>query len=743
MDPETNSVQEENRGIYEEAKHPHFYTILRHESQEIFALPVNPNSMLFKESTLNFRCFQALYKDPLKQKPSKEFIYNLIVFYIYLTISAVILLGSILIFYNQGGISQSAFTFHLIFILAILTLAYVFLYLIHSNTYAFYKNRTLFLLIGICWYSYLILGNQNLLSKELDLPTTANRLPFSVAMVGFMYYYRLIIFDSYRHTIFILFFALVLNIFLTMAISPVDVTEKLCEYFMVSLVLILQTIDSYKVSMNLANIFYRLNNEEEKTQGINEREQNGNSKNVAEFRSEAELVVEKCDYVIKEIENTKKVIIFKEIKERLKNSIKSLKGIRKFLGRSEGRDNININNHSSIDEDDKEFIAQNFLNLTQFAPDRSATRRVTLKSLLTRRIRFSLSHQSLVDSFSQLESLGQDWNFDVFSLHEKAGSTASIIGKHLFHKWEISEMLGVSQDTYYRLFENIELVSAMQNYHKNPYHNAKHAAEVFHSMYYFILNSGLEAAMKPLESVAAMIAALGHDIGHPGVTNRYLVASKNELALRYNDISVLENMHCAMVYQLLNDPQYNIFHNLKSGEWTKTRRQIIEMILHTDMSKHFEILGRFRTRAHSLKDYDEEMAEDRTALLCLTLKCADLGNSCKTFSLHQKWTGLITEEFFLQGDLEKENRMPVSMYCDRETTDIPKSQAGFLKNVCLPLIGAFVLYLRSEKVEKECLRQLEQNLSAWEDRSKARSSIVHLSAEKEEFLTKVKRIKPV
>lgn len=219
-----------------------------------------------------------------------------------------------------------------------------------------------------------------------------------------------------------------------------------------------------------------------------------------------------------------------------------------------------------------------------------------------------------------------------------------------------------------------------------------------------------------------MLAALSHDIGHPGLTNRYLISSKNELALRYNDMSVLENMHCALVYALLNNPQFNIFSSLKTSEWTNSRRLMIEMILNTDMSKHFETLSRFRMRASSLKDFNEELLEDRTSILCMCLKCADLGHSAKVFELHEKWTQLVCEEFFLQGDLEKMNNMPVSIYCDRDDTDVPKSQAGFIRNVCLPLFLVFFSYSKAEYVEKECLKQLYNNLNIWEERSKEKNS---------------------
>ena len=62
--------------------------------------------------------------------------------------------------------------------------------------------------------------------------------------------------------------------------------------------------------------------------------------------------------------------------------------------------------------------------------------------------------------------------------------------------------------------------------------------------------------------MAAVIAALGHDVGHPGVNNRYLVNSSDYLAIRYNDISVLENMHASLTFSLMEGNNCNILGNL-------------------------------------------------------------------------------------------------------------------------------------------------------------------------------------
>ena len=148
------------------------------------------------------------------------------------------------------------------------------------------------------------------------------------------------------------------------------------------------------------------------------------------------------------------------------------------------------------------------------------------------------------------------------------------------------------------------------------------------------------------------------------------------------------------------------------------RKIIIEMILETDMSKHFEMLGKFRTRSSSIGDINLEKLEDKIFVMCMAIKSADIGHSAKITELHEKWTQLVCEEFFHQGDLEKERKLVVSIYCDRETTDIPKSQAGFIKNICLPLYESWSGFLKSDEVYKNCLDQLKINLRNWESKIK-------------------------
>ena len=58
-----------------------------------------------------------------------------------------------------------------------------------------------------------------------------------------------------------------------------------------------------------------------------------------------------------------------------------------------------------------------------------------------------------------------------------------------------------------------------------------------------------------------ILAAACHDVEHPGYNNMYLIETKQQLSLRYNDSSVLENHHAATAFAVMHQDhgKYNIF----------------------------------------------------------------------------------------------------------------------------------------------------------------------------------------
>merc|ERR550532_662814 len=99
-----------------------------------------------------------------------------------------------------------------------------------------------------------------------------------------------------------------------------------------------------------------------------------------------------------------------------------------------------------------------------------------------------------------------------------------------------------------------------------------------------------ELFLTELDQYALLIAAISHDIGHPGVNNGFLSEVGHPLALQYNDRSPLENMHCAKLYSIIAKPEANVFARLSKAEYKEVRKHCIETILHTDMMGHQQMV---------------------------------------------------------------------------------------------------------------------------------------------------------
>jgi hypothetical protein len=56
------------------------------------------------------------------------------------------------------------------------------------------------------------------------------------------------------------------------------------------------------------------------------------------------------------------------------------------------------------------------------------------------------------------------------------------------------------------------------------------------------------------------------------------------------------------------------------------------------------------------------------------------------------WANKVMNEFYRQGDKEKEMDLPVSFLCDRESTNLPKGQIGFIEGVVLPFYLSIIKF---------------------------------------------------
>jgi hypothetical protein len=151
---------------------------------------------------------------------------------------------------------------------------------------------------------------------------------------------------------------------------------------------------------------------------------------------------------------------------------------------------------------------------------------------------------------------------------------------------------------------------------------------------------------------------------------------RSDFALCYNDRSVLENHHLQYAFQLLKKEELNILQGLSPVEFAEVRALVIDMVLATDMSAHFEHVKQMRLLLSAPDSASLLSDEHRSKVLCLLLHTADISHPGKPWETHTQWTDRITDEFFRQGDWEKELALPLSPLCDRSTTPLTESQIG-------------------------------------------------------------------
>ncbi|XP_078010027.1 3',5'-cyclic-AMP phosphodiesterase 4A isoform X8 [Phascolarctos cinereus] len=406
----------------------------------------------------------------------------------------------------------------------------------------------------------------------------------------------------------------------------------------------------------------------------------------------------------------------------------------------------------------------------------------------------------------ELENLNK-WGLNIFQVAEFSnGRSLGCIMYTIFQERDLLKTFKIPADTLVTYMLTLE-----DHYHADvAYHNSLHAADVLQSTHVLLATPALDAVFTDLEILAALFAAAIHDVDHPGVSNQFLINTNSELALMYNDESVLENHHLAVGFKLLQEENCDIFQNLNKRQRQSLRRMVIDMgckdacplplrllhvvtlgenvrrgpcwssprltppkcslavitlpeprpetclllhqsnctclgrlpiwllstgiysmqdpqdqwqwqprvvwghpkVLATDMSKHMSLLADLKTMVETKKVTSSGVLlldnyTDRIQVLRNMVHCADLSNPTKPLALYRQWTDRIMEEFFRQGDKERERGMEISPMCDKHTASVEKSQVGFIDYIVHPLWETWADLVHPDA--QEILDMLEDN----------------------------------
>ncbi|XP_072396900.1 high affinity cGMP-specific 3',5'-cyclic phosphodiesterase 9A [Diabrotica undecimpunctata] len=229
------------------------------------------------------------------------------------------------------------------------------------------------------------------------------------------------------------------------------------------------------------------------------------------------------------------------------------------------------------------------------------------------------------------------------------------------------------------------LYETYKNYNDVPFHNFRHCFCVAQMMYAISWCVDLPSKIGDLEVLILLTSCICHDLDHPGYNNIYQINAKTELAIRYNDISPLENHHCSVAFRILENDDCNIFKSFSSDDFKQVREGMIRCILATDMARHNEILTNFKEIVPTFNYIDKAHVN----LLCMVLiKVSDISNEARPMDVAEPWLDKLLQEFFKQSDAEKLEGLPVTPFMDREKITKPSSQCSFIGFVLLPLFEA-------------------------------------------------------
>ncbi|WQF75719.1 Putative HD/PDEase domain, 3'5'-cyclic nucleotide phosphodiesterase [Colletotrichum destructivum] len=269
-----------------------------------------------------------------------------------------------------------------------------------------------------------------------------------------------------------------------------------------------------------------------------------------------------------------------------------------------------------------------------------------------------------------------------------------------------------------------------------PYHNFRHVVDVLQATFHFLVRIGTLAPypvdplaeadtiekspmanlLHPFEGLTLLITAIGHDVGHPGVNNGFLVTLNAPLAQLYNDRSVLESFHCAAYSQILRRYWPSAF------EDTKMRHLMISSILATDMGLHFDYMKRLGDTqekldvSNSTDGWNGRMLEEQKALACsLLIKCADISNVARKHETALKWMHILSDEFSRQASMESELDIASSLLSapKKDTMSLSKAQLSFMNMFAIPLFQGVADILPAMKYTVD---ELEINKSLFEQR---------------------------
>lgn len=307
----------------------------------------------------------------------------------------------------------------------------------------------------------------------------------------------------------------------------------------------------------------------------------------------------------------------------------------------------------------------------------------------------------------------------------------------IFQHYELFDEFQFDEETATNF---IRLVAEMYN-PDNYFHNFKHAWGVMHMSFHILLN-GASRYVDKFDILTILVAAICHDVCHPGNSNAFEVATQTNVSKIYkhkDEICVLERYHAKVTHKLLTADEtsdHDILAALSPAQKERFHQQVDFIIMGTDMGKHSVLVEEARNFAalHGASGNADSVvsqeckssassssvdpcvssslaaqqpflmlksnsldstlfdAEERRNFTRIVVHSADIGAQTQSQAIALKWVERVYSEYRLQADRERKLGIMTSPFLHdlKEESKIFSTQSSFIQDIVEPIWLALV-----------------------------------------------------
>ena len=283
------------------------------------------------------------------------------------------------------------------------------------------------------------------------------------------------------------------------------------------------------------------------------------------------------------------------------------------------------------------------------------------------------------------------WNSSAFETEASLADVAVA----MFHHYGLVEKFCIDGDILRNYWNAVQAVDT-----SSKFHNHTQSVQML-----FCAHTMLQALKAPLqlapEDIFTMIFTCGvYNLGNEGVSDTFIKRAGSMLSMLYSDLYAVAQNICTAAFELMSSPKTNLLASLSvdgARDITEAVRECLVIKANVQMVHYSERLADFL----HIKSSDTERSSKDNVRIILThaIRLCHYSSLSQTDELQRKWTRLMADEFYKQGELEVGLGLSPSPYIAGSTwsTDPSRHEYEFangmitvIDNIVSPIAKEFV-----------------------------------------------------